>query len=253
MADQGDDPRIALVARLTESFGTEIDGRDPHATIPWPNLPDVASLIRHLGGVHRWAAEILRTRGPVAENAHLAVPAHHLRDWYRQGRDLLLHALASVPPDAPCWVIGDRTGTAGFWRRRMVYENAKHLIDVRASAGGRWRIAEELTPKQYADGVDELFEVFLRRSRPTLRPLPAPLSLWAIDTGNVWSVDRDWTVDARSDGDGAARSTRVLARAGDLALMLWERADPFDDSDAFAVEGDAATVGAFVSAPIHPW
>lgn len=253
MAADREDPTVALVARLTAAIGLEVGRRDPRAAIGWPTLPDVEALVRHLGGVHRWVAEVLRTRGPVAEDSLPITLQPDLRSWYEHGRDALLSALVESPADTPCWIIGDRTGTASFWRRRMVHENAKHLIDLRASGGRPWRVAAELTPHDYADGVTELFDEFLWRSRATLQPLPGPLSLQAIDTGDLWWISRAWTVGTHPDEQETGPSTRVLARAGDLALAVWERADPLGDPVRFRIEGDRAVVAAFRAAPIHPW
>lgn len=266
------DSTVALVARLTAAIGSEIERSDPRAAIAWTTLPDVESLVGHVGGVHRWVTEILRTRGPADEDPRPDRFEPDLMTWFDRGRSRLLAALIASPADTPCWIIGDRMGTTAFWRRRMVYENVKHLIDLRASGGRPWRVAAELTRDDYADGVDELFGEFLWRSRPNLQPLPAPLSLHATDTGQVWRISRSWAVsttpaapgggepgaDVNADAGAAdvgeaGVSTRVHARAGDLALAVWERADPLGDPERFQVEGDRAVAAAFRAAPIHPW
>lgn len=270
--DPSAEPSVALVARLTAAIGLEIERTDPRAAIAWPTLPDVESLVGHVGVVHRWVTQILRTRGPADEDPRPARFEPDLRGWYEHGRRSLLAALLASPADTPCWIIGDRMGTTAFWRRRMVYENVKHLIDLRASGGRPWRVAAELTPVDYADGVDELFGEFLWRSRPNLQPLPAPLSLHATDTGQVWRISPSWAVsttpatpgrgepgaDVNADAGAAdvreaGISTRVHAPAGELALAVWERADPLGDTECFQIEGDRAVVAAFRAAPIHPW
>lgn len=246
------DARIGLVERLTAAFGDEIDRRDPGAEIPWPNWPDVGSMVVHLGRIHRWAARIVRTGGPPLDDVTSPVAAAGVRAWYDEGRLALLDVLVEVPAHSPCWIIGDRRGTAAFWRRRMVYETVKHLVDVRASGGGRRLVAPELTPEDYADGVDELFSEFLPRSRPTLQPLPGAVLLQATDIRRTWRIGRDWTVDSGVADGRNDEPARVLARAGDLALTVWERADPLQDPVRFRVEGDLVAIAALASAPIHP-
>ncbi len=248
MPSVDEDPRIGLVEQLTDAFGFELARRDPSAPVAWARWPDIATLAAHVSHVHRWATAILRTGGPVASRSVPRAPDSNRLGWYEQGRDDLLEALRTVPAATPCWIIGDRAGVAAFWRRRMVFENVKHLTDIRASGGGTWRIAPELAPEEYADGIDELFEEFLPRSRPSLQPLPAPLVLVAGDAPRRWSIDTDWSVGS-ADLPGAAR---VFASAGDLALTVWERADPLDDGDRFRLEGNRDAVAALRDAPIHP-
>lgn len=250
MADE--DERFRLTARLTEAFGEEIGRRDLDAPIPWPDLPDLAALIGHLGGVHRWVVGILRTGRSSREDREGVPTGEDPRQWYEEGRVLLLETLADVPAATPCWIIGASTGTAAFWRRRMVYENVKHLTDVRASGTGWWQVADELMPHDYADGIDEVFAVFLARSRPKLRPLPGSVTLEATDTGDRWRIGSDWTVGGGQELDGPG-SVRINATAGDLALAVWERADPLHDPARFRVDGAPATVAAFVATSIHPW
>ena len=248
-SDAGDD-RIALVERLSAAFAAELARREDTASIGWPNLPDVAALADHVGGVERWVVRVLRSGRVQPDEATRGLRGEALRRWYAEGRVALLSALAAVPADGPCWVLGRGTPTAGFWRRRMVHEHLKHLIDLRASGGAVPEVAEEAGPAVYADGIDELLEVFLPRSRSALTPLPGPLVLEATDSDRAWRIAGDWT--CAVDFSDAA-DARVRARTGDLALMVWERADPLRDADRFRVEGDREVVAAFRSAPIHPW
>ena len=244
------DPRIEAVARLTAAFRDELAGRDPDAGLQSPTIPTVAALAVHLGGVHRWVAEILRTRRATGAHAGHDVATGSMRGWFEDGRADLLDVLAAVPAEAPCWVLGDRIGTAAFWRRRMVFENVKHLMDLRAAGGDRWEAAPELAAADYADGIDELLTEFLPRSRPTLAPLPGAVVLRATDSGRTWRIGADWTIDGATT---AGEPAEILARTGDLALMLWERADPLEADGRFRVRGGRDAVAALRAAPIHPW
>lgn len=251
MAEPRHEARLASVVRLTAAIGVEIAHRDPAAPVPWPELPNVASMVAHVGGIQRWVTAIVRTRTAVDRDAPAVPAGADLGAWFEEGRTDLLDVLAATDPDAPCWVIGGSIGTAGFWRRRMVFEHAKHLMDLRASGTATWSAAPELGADDYADGIDELLAVYLPRSRPHLPPLPAPVLLLPDDCDRGFRIERDWTVAAagpeRSDVD-----TAVAAPASDLALALWERAD-LRDRSRFRVAGDPAAVDALASARIHPW
>lgn len=243
-----DDPRLDTVAELSAAIGREIDSRDPAAVIGWPELPDVAAMVDHLGFIHRWVTAVLLTGRAVPD---AAVPVEHgsdVRGWYDEGRAALLRALSESAVDAPCWVLGSAPRVAGFWRRRMVFEHVKHLTDLRAAGGGAWTVAPELTPAQYADGIDELFEVMLPRSRSTLPTLAGPVALEATDTGDVWRIGADWSL-----LDEVGGAVRVLAPAGDLAMAVWERADPVREPVRFRIEGDREVAAAFFATSIHPW
>lgn len=241
--------RLALVDRLSAAFTAELRLADPRAAVAWPELPDVASLAEHVGTVHRWVTQIVLHGDPVEESSIPGPPPGALLAWFDGGRDDLLAALAVTPPSRPCWTIGGRIGTAAVWQRRMVFEHGKHLIDLRAAGGRGWTVAPELSPTDYADGIDELFEVFLPRSRPKLTALPAEIVLEATDTGRIWRVSQDWMVAPNPTGSEAVR---LRATAGELALALWERSDPLRDP-GFEIAGDRAAAAAFTNTQIHPW
>lgn len=243
--------RLALLESVTRAFGDEIPSRAPEEPVAWSRWPDVAALVGHLGGVHRWATTVVRTGERVPQPADRPAPTPVL-PWYLAGRDALLDAVRASLPDDPCWVITGADRSTGFWWRRMVFETTKHLIDLRAAGGGSWRVAEELEPDDYADGVDELVSVFLQRSRPGLAPLPGPVRLVATDADRSWTFAPDWDlVDEPMSG-----AVEIRARAGDLALVVWQRADPTSDAESdaerFAVSGPERSVAAFLAAPIHP-
>lgn len=244
-----DSRRLELVETVTGAFADEIERHDPGAAIPWPWWPDVRTLVGHLGGVHGWAARIVttgeRAPDPVDRPVH---PDAAIRSWYLDRRAELLDALRSVPADSPCWAIAAGTRRAAFWRRRMVFETTKHLIDLRAAGGLARQAPDELVPGDFADGVDELLEVFLPRSRPALGRLPAPVLLEAADVGRRWLVERDWSVVPAASGRHGAH---IRAGASDLALLVWERAD-LGDPGRFEIRGDEDAARSFATAPIHP-
>ena len=145
----------------------------------------------------------------------------------------------------------DRVGTVAFWQRRMVFEDVKHLVDLRAAGGGRWLAAPELEPDDYADGIDELLTEFLPRSRPNLPLLPDTIVLHAADSAHSWQTNPDWTTP--SDAAAAGEPVKITARTSDLALMLWERADLLEPDARVGIDGSRATLAALQCAPVHPW
>ncbi|GAA2753738.1 hypothetical protein [Amnibacterium kyonggiense] len=50
----------------------------------------------------------------------------------------------------------------------------------------------------------------------------------------------------------ALDAAEIRARTGDLALVIWQRADPLCDPERFSVSGPERTAAAFITAPIHP-
>jgi len=251
MAD-ADARALPLVSELTAAIGREIDALDPSDSIAWPDLPNVEAMALHIGNVHRWVTAVVRSRTAVDEAAVATTPGADMAAWYLEGRAALLDALGSASPQDPCWVLGNHPGIVAFWRRRMIHENVKHLIDLRASSGRPWVAAEELSTADYADGIDELFEVFLPRSRPRLGALPAPVVLQADDSDRHWHIDPEWHVSSSARAPSNIHATQISAHTSDLALALWERAD-LRDHDRFTFSGDPTVLNALASTTIHPW
>jgi uncharacterized protein (TIGR03083 family) len=139
--------RTVRLAELTE------------ASLPIPTCPgwDAAGLWRHLGMVHRWAAEIVRTRSDVVldrSSMDMHLPADDLwAPWLAEGADLLLSALRGSAADQPMWTWGDG-GDAAWWARRQLHETLVHDADA-ALALGRDEELAAIQPSVAADGIDE--------------------------------------------------------------------------------------------------
>ncbi len=105
--------------------------------------------------------------------------------------------------------------------------------------------APEVPPEVHADGVSELFDVFLPRSSDADRvDLGGGIRLIATDTGHVWSFGSDW----RREGDVDVAAT-VSGPAGDLLLWVWNRARA---RDGVRREGDADIIRRFEKAHVRP-
>ncbi|MQY02507.1 maleylpyruvate isomerase family mycothiol-dependent enzyme [Actinomadura macrotermitis] len=216
------------------------------ATAPVPSCPgwDVAELVRHLGGTHRWAGGLVRERAErVMGRRELGVTfpqdADELWPWYKDGAAALLDVLRGTAPDTPVWTWGPG-GTAGWWARRMLHETAVHRADAELALGERPQVAPDVA----LDGIEELFTnlgaaAVFAPGVDQLRGEGETISFTAADAGLHWQVRLlpegfAWT---RADGpDGAHAGMR--AAASDLYLFLWGRRKLGDP--ALRTSGDEA-------------
>jgi uncharacterized protein (TIGR03083 family) len=117
---------LARTVRLAEMT-------EPILAIPTCPGWDAAALWRHLGMVHRWAAEIVRTRSDVVldrSSMDMHLPTDDLwAPWLAEGADLLLSALRGSAPDQPVWTWGDG-GDVAWWADRQLHETLVHNVDA---------------------------------------------------------------------------------------------------------------------------
>jgi uncharacterized protein (TIGR03083 family) len=166
----------------------------------------VRDLVRHLGGVHRWATGFVRGEGRQPKDGDL---------------EELVRALAGASPDLETWTFLDAPSPLAFWARRQAHETAIHRVDAESAID---RITGFSTPFA-VDGIDELLLRFVARGGPEL-PVDRDRTLLVEAT----DVDRRWRVTFtpsgfRTAGDGGAGSadTLIRASASDLYLGLWNR------------------------------
>jgi uncharacterized protein (TIGR03083 family) len=234
-----------------------------------PTCPgwQVRDLVRHVGGVHRWAASFVRDgRTDPADPPELSFfaepPADEtLLDWFREGHAALVAALGAADPAVKCWTFMPAPSPLAFWARRQAHETAVHRVDAQSAAGAVTEVPADLA----ADGCAELLEGFVvRRPRrftadppvaiafeitAAARPAGAPPGSGARDTGrntgrNPAASDdagQAWTVRIGPDGmrTAAGRHDADLLLRGPapaLYLALWNRAG----LDGLEVVGDAA-------------
>lgn len=91
-----------------------------------PCCPDwtARDLVLHIGGVHRWAADLVRNaRAEFATAAGAAVgtgPADsELIPWARAGRAEVIEALGAAPADLTCFTLWPADDAVRFWARRQ--------------------------------------------------------------------------------------------------------------------------------------
>lgn len=206
---------------------------DPNAPVAACPGWDLRALVEHLGCVHRWAAEVVRT-GVVADQP-TADGVDDLAGWFADGADALLTALTAADPQAPTWSFTtDRT--AGFWRRRQALETVVHRWDAQRAVGEPAPLDAQLA----ADGIAEVADLFLPRQVRFGRipPLPAAVALRPLDAGPEVRL-----------GDGQLVAT-VTGPAEVLLLLLWHRVGPADPR--LSIDGDADAARSVLALALAP-
>jgi uncharacterized protein (TIGR03083 family) len=226
-----------------------------------PSCPEwtVRDLVRHMGGVHRWATgyvagarsdvwdvDLDDVVGSWPDDAELV-------EWFRAGHAALVAALADAPADLECWTFLPAPSPRAMWARRQAHETAIHRVDTELAAGVA---VHPFSPAFAADGVDELLTCFVpRRSTRLTSDTPATLAVSCTDTDGQWLLRIDGegvtTEPAHADpsggrangGSGAEGDPTCTVRgeAGDLYLALWNRTDP----GVLRIEGDDSVLDLF--------
>jgi uncharacterized protein (TIGR03083 family) len=130
---------------------------------PVPSCPGwtVATVVKHLGLVHQWAAGLLRdyaAERPPFPKAPPGMSPGELADWADAQRGALVDVIADSDGDRELWAF-DSVRPARFWWRRQAIETAIHAWDGTHAAGRAWAIPAEVG----AAGVEEAMEWNLAR------------------------------------------------------------------------------------------
>lgn len=234
-----------------EAYCTEIRSRadalraalklgDP-AAAEVPDCPGwtLIELARHVGGTHRWAAEVVRTRatGPVGHDATYDVAAPGgaaapaaLDQWVDEGAAQLTDALREAGPDAPLWTVAPG-GTALFWARRMTHETTVHAADAAFAT----QVPFAADPVMAQDAVDEWMGFAALPRVLEAAPADAPPLLGPGRTLHLHGTDpaggddpAEWYVDLTGELPYWRRThtkaaVAVRAPLGDLQLLLYGR------------------------------
>ncbi|MFE5813407.1 maleylpyruvate isomerase family mycothiol-dependent enzyme [Streptomyces sp. NPDC056479] len=233
------------IVSQTERLAGHVRGAD--MTAPVLSCPgwNLGQLLRHVGGDHRWAEEIVRTRatGPVPDDGVNDLTARTDEDasviipWLTEGAARLSATLRAAGPDALAWNPSDeRPAPVAFWARRMTYETVVHRADAALAAGAEFGLDTDLA----VDAVEEWLEYSTFpeafEPRPDLPELLGPdrmLHFDATDTAE-WHVDLTGERPVWRPGTADATAT-ARGPVTDLLLYFYKR-------PAFAVEtkGDTA-------------
>ena len=199
---------------------------------------DVRELVRHLGGVHRWATRYVAEARVAAIEEELEEIAggwpddDDLVDWFRDGHSRLLRALAEAPSDLECFTFLQAPSPLAMWARRQAHETAIHRLDAEAAFS-------TLTPfptRMALDGIDELATAFItRRGRGPRSSHPTSLALLPSDASQRWTVFFD-SAGCRTERAAAEGAVTVSGAASDLYAWVWNRPTIGD----VTIGGDAA-------------
>jgi Mycothiol maleylpyruvate isomerase N-terminal domain/MDMPI C-terminal domain len=217
--------RNALAAFVSHARKAGLDAQVPTAP-EWT----VLDLVVHQGMVHRWATGHVLGKKSDPEALHaegLASPDPVI--WLHDGGLDLIRALQSAPADLEATVfLKNAPAPRDFWARRQCHETTIHSVDAQAAQLGRFpRAADTEVTRQIAlDGIDELLNGFLTRSKSTLKSdKPVRLGIRADD------VNRSWLVQVSDEPpvverDSNERADLVLEGSAEtLYLALWNRTD----------------------------
>jgi uncharacterized protein (TIGR03083 family) len=215
---------------------------------PVPTCPDwtVADLLDHCLRGDDWARTVAEqgkagsTDRVLPADSDASLKGDALVDAFRDGARRLVTALSEVSADTPVWTFSASDRTAAFWQRRRAQETSVHRFDAELAAGTPTPIDAELA----ADGIDEIFTVFLPRLAERFESVgDGTVHLHCTDVEGEWLITRrDGDVSVTREhakGDVAARGS-----ASDLVLFLWNRVP----ADRLEVFGDAELLERFQQA-----
>ena len=251
-------PAERYYAQITASTATlaALTGREDLSR-PVPSCPDwtLRQLATHVGRVHRWVAEILRTRA--AESIPFrSVPDGRFPDdpagrpgWLTAGAGRLIGELSQLGTDQ-VWAFGSQR-PAGFWARRMTHETAVHRADAELATG----TTPVIEPDIAADGIDEWLTVMSaprRRGDPDSRLAGLkPGGSLHVHAGDVPSGPGEWLVSHAPGGIEVRREhgrgdAALRGPASGLLLVLTRRLTP--EQAGAEVLGDPAVLETWLAA-----
>jgi uncharacterized protein (TIGR03083 family) len=209
-----------------------------------PSCPqwDVRELVRHVGGVHHWAAEQVEGRrideisGDLVDIVGGWPPDDTLLEWATERHSRLVRVFEEADPSFPyfTWMPGPTPLT--MWARRQAHETAIHRVDAELAAGSESEFAAEFA----ADGVDELLFAMIGAWRKSLAvPRALTLHVHASDLRRTWTVlllPDGFETHREAHGDAACT---VVGAASAVYRAMWHRGGDIE------VSGDASVLDAW--------
>jgi len=236
------DAFCTAVADQIARLGATLDAADPAAPVPTTPGWDVDAVAKHVGVIHRWAAQMIRDDLQErldfkAIEGRAPAEGQTRADWLRAGGDLLAGQLRGRSADTPVWTWGPG-GTVGWWARRLTYETFVHGADVQLAVGAEPTLAAELA----VDGVDEFLANLLAAASfapavGELRGDGETLHLHATDADGEWMITLTDDGFAWEHGHGKGDAA-VRGPAADLLLLVYGRRPAAEAR--FACFGDTA-------------
>ncbi|KUJ37327.1 hypothetical protein ACZ90_70045 [Streptomyces albus subsp. albus] len=244
----GHDRYCAEVVAQTDRLRALLARTELSATVPTCPEWTVSELVRHVGGAHRWAETIVRTRAtevvrpdqvPNGDGPDGDDPAA-LDAWLAEGAALVAETLRAAGPDTRVWT-WTPAGTAGFWARRMTHETLVHRADAASVGGGAFEVDHAVA----ADSLDEWLEILGSPAGPFVSPKLGSLGHpgQSIHLHATDAEDAEWLIELGESGFTWSRShaKATVAVRGPLAdlLRVFYRRLPAD-SDRVEVLGETA-------------
>jgi uncharacterized protein (TIGR03083 family) len=156
------DRYCAEITAQTDLLRSHIEGAD--LTVPVPSCPgwNLGQLLRHLGGGHRWAETIVRTRAtqPPSDDHFRDLAGYADEDlavldpWLAEGAAQLADMLRGAGLDAQVWTPVP-AGTTTFYARRFAHETVIHRADATLALDAEFTLDEEVA----LDALDEWMEL----------------------------------------------------------------------------------------------
>lgn len=233
-----------LLATEVERFAAVVG--DLPATTAVPTCPgwDVSELSRHLGGVHRWAEDLVRsaaTRRRPRQDVVSGGPGLAGPTWILEGGAMLLGTLRAADPDREMWAWGADQHVR-FWSRRMLHETVVHRVDAELAGA----LEPSIDPAVAADGIDELLVNLPPRisvREPDASALRGHGEVIAVRPDDAGHQSHGWGITLGPERisvgpDPAQADAAYGGPAAGLLLVLYRRRAP--DAAGVRVEGDAA-------------
>lgn len=189
---------MQAISRESDRFADVLREADPTAPVPTCPGWTAADLLWHLGEVHLFWAEVLRSGALEDDDIEAIEQAKPPRPTDQDGllalfedqTSNLLRELASRSDDTPAWFWLPTAKTVGSTRRMQAHEALMHRIDAELAAGA---VPAPIDPELAADGIAHAFEVmwvWWSLMGLDLEPVGATVTITATD------VDRSWVVQA---------------------------------------------------------
>jgi uncharacterized protein (TIGR03083 family) len=214
----GDDGRALLDAAR----------RDPGAAVVAIPEWSLHKLVGHMGRIHTWAAEVVRTRSAerISSRDYSEGPddAATRIEWAAERHAELLDALRDLDEDEPVWNFMDNAIAPGrFWHRRQALETGIHRWDAQHAIGDPQPFDADLG----VAGVDEILDTFLPRLAESATQVSrgASMHLHCTDREGEWLV-RFGPEGAATTREHAKGDVAIRGGGSDLCLLLWNRIGP---------------------------
>ncbi|MFG2000222.1 maleylpyruvate isomerase family mycothiol-dependent enzyme [Spirillospora sp. NPDC048911] len=216
------------IVTQTELLVAGVAGADLRAPVPSCPGWSLGNLVRHIGGGHRWAEEVVRKRAMewLPDDQVRKVDGDDsgelLAAWLVEGAMRFAEALRAAGPDAELWVPFGQ-GTTSFWARRFAHETLIHRADAALAAGVEFVAESDVL----VDAFDEWMELDSHplhfEITPRKRELLGPGRTLAFEAPEAsWFVDLTGDVIAWRRGKGQAAVT-VRGPLTELLLVLYQR------------------------------